>query len=217
MFRAGDTAGGLRDLHRFVDANPGDKAARNRIGTVVYDRARELEEQGQREQALGLYEQAVALRGEAGPGWAARIQALKKALGDDYFEKGVQAWPTDRALAIKHWETSLRYDPQNAKAAARLKDARRQRRRRPRSEAARTGGNGRPGYFVAPAAVGLPAVPNFSLIFLLQLDGAPALELRLLVVGVELQDLVPFLDREIEILALVRRPASRSYCGPARP
>lgn len=123
MFRAGDTAGGLRDLHRFVDANPGDKAARNRIGTVVYDRARELEAQGQREQALGLYVEAVSLRGDAAPGWAARIQAVKKALGDEYFDKGVKDWPADRALAIKDWETSLRFDPQNAKAAARLKDA----------------------------------------------------------------------------------------------
>jgi hypothetical protein len=28
------------------------------------------------------------------------------------------------ALAIKQWETSLRYDPQNLKASTRLRDAR---------------------------------------------------------------------------------------------
>ncbi len=124
MFRAGDTEGGLRDLRRYVESNPNDKAARNRIGTAVYDRARELEAQGQREQALSLYEQAVALRGEPATGWASRIQALKKALGDEYFDKGVKAYPTDPALAIRQWETSLRFDPQNARAAARLKEAR---------------------------------------------------------------------------------------------
>jgi tetratricopeptide (TPR) repeat protein len=124
MFRAGDTAGGLRDLRRFVDANPNDKAARIRVGTVVYDRAKELEAQGQREQALGLYEQAVALRGDAAPGWTARIQALKKALGDEYFDKGVKDWPVDPAVAIKEWEASLRFDPQNAKSAARIRAAR---------------------------------------------------------------------------------------------
>src|SRR5206468_5112150 len=36
MFKAGDTAGGLRDLRRVVEANPNDRAARNRIGTAVY-------------------------------------------------------------------------------------------------------------------------------------------------------------------------------------
>ena len=124
MFKAGDTAGGLRDLKNYVDANPNDKAARNRIGTAVYDKGREQEDQGAREQALALYEQAVALRGEPGLGWSARIQALKKTLGNDYFDKGAKAYPANAAQAIKDWETSLRYDPQNAKAAARLKDAR---------------------------------------------------------------------------------------------
>jgi tetratricopeptide (TPR) repeat protein len=81
MFKAGDTAGGLRDLKAWVDANPGDKAGRNRIGAAVYERGRELEAQGQREQALAMYEQAVALRGEPGVGWASRIQSLKKSLG----------------------------------------------------------------------------------------------------------------------------------------
>jgi tetratricopeptide (TPR) repeat protein len=123
MFRAGDTEGGLRDMRRFVEANPTDRASRNRIGTVVYDRAREVEVQGQREQALALYEQAVALRGEPAPGWASRIQALKKTLGEEYFNKGVQAWPTDHALAVKDWEAAVRYDPQNAKATAKLKEA----------------------------------------------------------------------------------------------
>jgi tetratricopeptide (TPR) repeat protein len=80
MFRAGDTTGGLRDLRRYVDANPQDRAGRQRAGAAVYERGRELEAQGARESALVLYEQAVALRGDAGPGWAARIQALKKEL-----------------------------------------------------------------------------------------------------------------------------------------
>jgi tetratricopeptide (TPR) repeat protein len=123
MFKAGDTVGGLRDLRAYVDANPNDKVARNRIGTTVYDRGREMESQGAREQALSLYEQAVALRGEPGLGWNLRIQALKKTLGDEYFAKGVQAYPTNVTAAIKEWETSLRYDPQNTKSAARLKEA----------------------------------------------------------------------------------------------
>ncbi len=82
MFKAGDTVGGLRDLRRYVDANPGDRAARAKIGGAVYDRAIELEAQGAREQAFTLYEQAVALRGEPGLGWNLRIQSLRKSLSD---------------------------------------------------------------------------------------------------------------------------------------
>ena len=82
MLRAGDVNGGLRDLKAYVDANPGNRAARQRIGTAVADRARELQSKGSREQALALYEQAVALRGEATPEWTAQMQvAAQGAVG----------------------------------------------------------------------------------------------------------------------------------------
>ena len=106
------------------------RSARQRIGTVVYDKARELEDKGSREQALSLYEQAIALRGDAGPGWNNRMQALRKTLGDEHYQKGVRLYPTDASQAIKEWETSLRYDPHNSKAAARLNDARQTERKR---------------------------------------------------------------------------------------
>ena len=124
MLRAGDVNGGLRELHVYVDANPGNRAARQRIGNAVADRARDLASKGSREQAYMLYEQAVALRGETTPEWTAQMQALRKALSDEYYSNGERAYRTDVALAIKQWETSLRYDPQNLRASARLRDAR---------------------------------------------------------------------------------------------
>jgi tetratricopeptide (TPR) repeat protein len=48
MLAAGDTVGGLRDLHRYVAANPNDTSARQRIGNAVYDRGKELEADGDR-------------------------------------------------------------------------------------------------------------------------------------------------------------------------
>jgi tetratricopeptide (TPR) repeat protein len=124
MFKAGDVAGGLRELRAFVDANPKNRAARQRIGATVYERGRELETKGDREPALALYEQAVVLRGDVLPEWTARIQALRKTLSGEYFEKGARAYRSDVALAIRQWETSLRYDPQNLKASVRLQEAR---------------------------------------------------------------------------------------------
>ena len=124
LFRAGDVSGGLRELREYVDANPRDRAGRQRIGAAVYERARELESKGARADALAMYEQAVSLRGDAAPGWAASIASLRKSLSDEYFERGQRAFRTDLAAAIVNFEASLRYDPQNAKAALRLKEAR---------------------------------------------------------------------------------------------
>jgi len=124
MLRAGDVNGGLRELRAYVDANPGNRAARQKIGAAVADRARELQVKGSREQAYQLYEQAVALRGDGTPEWTAQMQALRRALSDEYYSNGERAYRTDVALAIKQWEASLRYDPQNLKASTRLRDAR---------------------------------------------------------------------------------------------
>ena len=124
MFKAGDVAGGTRELRAYVDANPKDRAARQRIGATVYERGMEVEAKGDREAALALYEQAVALRGDTPAQWTERMQALRKALSVEYFEKGARAFRSDTALAIQQWETSLRYDPNNLKASERLREAR---------------------------------------------------------------------------------------------
>ena len=80
MFKAGDINGGLRDFRAFVDANPRNDAARQRIASVVYDRGIESEQKGAPEQALMLIEQALSLRGKPVPEWSAKAQAIRKAL-----------------------------------------------------------------------------------------------------------------------------------------
>lgn len=124
MLAAGDTAGGLRDLRAWVDANPRQRATRQRIGNAVYDRARDVEATGAREQALSLYEAAVALRGDAPAEWTTKIQALRKVVAEELYEAGVRAFRGDVNRAIAKWEACLKLDPQHAKAAARLKEAR---------------------------------------------------------------------------------------------
>lgn len=123
LFRAGDTGAGLRDMKAFVDANPGSRAVRQRLGTVVAERARELENQGQREQALTFYEQATTLRGDNNGPWVARVGPLKKTVSQDYYERGTRAYRTNLTQAIAYFETSVRYDPGNAQAGLRLKEA----------------------------------------------------------------------------------------------
>jgi tetratricopeptide (TPR) repeat protein len=123
LVRAGDLNAGLRELRSWVDANPGDRASRQRIGAAVAEKARESESKGQREVALGLFEQAVSLAGAGTPEWTLRMQALRKALGEQYYTEGMKLFRTDLAGAIRHWESGVRYDPSNTNLQLRLREA----------------------------------------------------------------------------------------------
>ena len=123
LVRSGDT-GAMRELRAWVDANPGDRATRQRIGGAVADRAKEIEAKGQREAALGLYEQAATLAGTGAPEWTARMQALRKTLGEHYYVEGMKLFRTDVGAAIRQWESGARYDPSNTNLQMRLREAR---------------------------------------------------------------------------------------------
>ena len=120
MFNAGDTAGGLRELRSWVEHNTGDRAGRQRAGAAVFERGKELEAQGEREEALALYDHAVAMRGEPAAGWGARIQSVRRKVAAEYYDRATRSERSDLAAAIKALETSLRYDPSNARASTKL-------------------------------------------------------------------------------------------------
>jgi tetratricopeptide (TPR) repeat protein len=124
LFRAGDTVTGLRDFRTFVDANRSNRAARQRIGAIVAERAKELDDAGAREQAHALYEQASSLRGDSSGSWVPRVAALRKSLSAEAYDKAVRVYRSDLAQAVRLLESSVKYDPTNALAAARLKEAR---------------------------------------------------------------------------------------------
>jgi len=121
LFTSGDYSSGLREMQSYLDANPEDRAARRRMVSLVDQEARRLEARGERDKALGLYEQAAAMRGASAD---ERARALRQALGAEYYDKGLRAYQSDIGLAIRHWETALRYDPTHAAAAIRLREAR---------------------------------------------------------------------------------------------
>jgi|GEM_PF-5087374 len=123
LFNAGDTNGGLREMQRYVEANPGDKAGRQRIATIVYDYGRKLDEQKQSEAALPFYERAIALRGDKPASWDVRAKAIRKALADEYYAKGLRIYHSDLAQAIRYWESCLGYDPKYLNASLRIRDA----------------------------------------------------------------------------------------------
>ena len=122
LIRAGDLNAGLREARAWVDAHPSDHTGRGRVGVAVAERAKEAEGKGQREAALGLYEQAASLAGASAPEWTLRMQALRKALGDKYYSEGMKVFRTDLDAAIRQWETGARYDPSNVNLQMRLRE-----------------------------------------------------------------------------------------------
>jgi hypothetical protein len=124
LVRAGDLQAGLRELRVWVEANPGDKAGRQRAGAAIAERARDAESKGMRESALSLYGEAASLSGAPPPEWTTRSQALRKALGEQYYVEGMKLYRTDLAAAIRQWETGAKYDPGNANLQMRLREAR---------------------------------------------------------------------------------------------
>jgi tetratricopeptide (TPR) repeat protein len=124
LVRAGDVTAGLREARTWVEANAGDREGRGRLAAAVAERARDAERKGQRESALTLYEAANALRGEPLPEWTGKARELRRALGEAQYADGLRAMRTDLAAAIRHFEASLRFDPEHARARERLREAR---------------------------------------------------------------------------------------------
>ena len=124
LVRAGDVTAGLREARAWADANAGDREGRGRLAAAVAERARDAERKGQRESALSLYEAANALRGEPLPEWTGKARELRRALGEAQYAEGVRAMRTDLSAAIRHFEASLRFDPDHVRARERLREAR---------------------------------------------------------------------------------------------
>ena len=71
-----------------------------------------------------LYEEATSLRGDSGGAWTPRIATLRRALSVENYDKAVRIYRSDLTQAIRLLEVSVKYDPGNALAATRLKEAR---------------------------------------------------------------------------------------------
>lgn len=123
LVKSSDASIALREARAWAEANPGDRAGRQRLAVALAARARDLEAKGQREWAYPLYEQAYTLGGATQAEAGKRAAALRRALADEAYAEGMRARNKDLAVAIRHWETALRLDPNHARASERLREA----------------------------------------------------------------------------------------------
>jgi len=124
LLRAGDAKVALPELRRYAQANPRDRAARERIAVAVYAQAQQLQGQGADAAAVSMYADAIKLHPAPPRDWSSQLAQLRARLANQEYEMGVRLMATDVPAAIAHFEAALRYAPDHTQAQLRLERAR---------------------------------------------------------------------------------------------
>lgn len=120
LLRAGDSATAIAELRRYVAANSGDRALRERVAGALRSRAQALENQGDGFAAVELYAEAIRVRGSAPLDWTTQLNRLRNRLASLEYEMGVRMLSTDVAAATRHFEAALRLSPTHTQAQLQL-------------------------------------------------------------------------------------------------
>jgi tetratricopeptide (TPR) repeat protein len=122
LYRQGELTSSVESLQRHLQRMPNDGPAKRYLGDAYAGLAQRAMQQGQKEQALALYEKA---QGEAdAPDHSDSIRKLRQSLAEEYYQRGVRASTSNLRQSIALLEQSLQYDPTHAQAALRLQQAR---------------------------------------------------------------------------------------------
>lgn len=125
MFREGDYSGAIREIQKYLNSYPGDLQAKKLISEIYAKLAAQQRQQGQLQNALTNVEQAKRFYTGNAPANQKTELELRNALAVENYEKGLRALRSDLKLAIDLFEKALEYNPQHAKAQAKLADAQR--------------------------------------------------------------------------------------------
>ena len=91
----------------------------------MFSMARQLAQQGKKEEALASLEKAQRVDEPDTLKLGNQIRALKKTLAEEYYQQGLRVYQTDLTKAMQHWQRSLQYEPNHMQAGVRMEQARR--------------------------------------------------------------------------------------------
>jgi len=128
LFKQGNYAGSAQTLEKYLQKHPKDDVARGYLADAYHQLGLASLVQGRKEEALGYLEKCERA-GYSDPAELSNtIRSVRRALGDEYYRLGMQAFASDLTKAISLWERSLYFDPGNTQASLRLEQARRAQR-----------------------------------------------------------------------------------------
>ena len=124
LLRQGDYSGSIKTLEKYLKGVPKDELARRYLADAHFQLAQQRLEQGRKEDALSHLESAKGTHEQDPAELRESIETLRKALAEDYYQKGMKVYRTSLEEAITDWERSVQYDPAHPQASARLQRAR---------------------------------------------------------------------------------------------
>jgi tetratricopeptide (TPR) repeat protein len=124
LYHQGDYAGSIKTLERYLRSTPKDDIARRYLQDAHMQVAQQRMDQGRSEEALSALENAKGAREQDSGELKAKIESVRKALAENYYQKGMKVYRSNLDLAITYWERSLQYDPTHPQAGIRLQQAR---------------------------------------------------------------------------------------------
>jgi tetratricopeptide (TPR) repeat protein len=124
LLRQGDYSGSIKTLEKYLKSAPKDELARRYLADAHFQLGQQRLEQGRREDALAHLESAKGTQEQDPAELKVSIESLRKALAEEYYQKGMKAYRTNLAEAIGDWERTLQYDPAHPLATLRLQRAR---------------------------------------------------------------------------------------------
>ncbi len=125
LHRQGDYLGSIRMLSKYLQDYPADGLAKQYLAEAHAQQARQLIQQGRKEEALASFEKAQSLDEPDTLKLGNPIRALKKNFAEEYYQQGLRVYQTDINKAIQYWQRSLQYDPSHVQAGLRLEQAQR--------------------------------------------------------------------------------------------
>lgn len=124
LLRQGDYPDSIKTLEKYLKSAPKDELARRYLADAHFQLAQQRLEQGRKEDALSHLENAKGTHEQDTAELKTSIETLRKALAEDYYQKGMKVYRANLDEAIADWERSVQYDPAHPQASARLQRAR---------------------------------------------------------------------------------------------
>ena len=124
LLRQGDYTGSIKTLEKYLRGSPKDELARRYLADAHFQLGQQRLEQGKKEDALSQLENAKGTHEQDAAELKASIDTIRKALSEEYYQKGMKVYRANLDEAIGYWERSVQYDPTHPQATIRLQRAR---------------------------------------------------------------------------------------------